>query len=354
MSTILVTGAAGLVGSEVVARLVKSGHKVLALVHRQQVLHRNSGAALCSADVTLVPGDVTKPRLGLPARIASTVDKVVHCAAITDFGRSKAVYQSVNVDGTTNVVELAAGLGVPLVHVGTAYVCGERDGVALESDLDVGQRFANAYEESKLQAETLVHKARADGLAAAVVRPSIVVGAERTGVVRDFKNLYVVLKLTTEGKVRSIPGHYDANLDLVPVDYVADLTVEVAERFSEAEGKTFHAVGKALTLRDFSDVLAEYPSFGVPRFVPPSSFDAQRLPMAERMYYERVASLYESYFQRRVHFDTSTTDAFRRRKAPSGGPAYLRRLLDHCLKVGYLGAPLPSVTEVLSGLDGGS
>jgi len=167
----------------------------------------------------------------------------VHCAAITDFGRAEALYQQVNVDGTRQVIELAREHATPLVHVGTAYVCGERSGTIAESELDVGQRLGNNYEESKLRAETLVRKANADGLPVAVVRPSIVVGAARTGVVRDFKNIYVVLKLTTQGRVRSIPGHFDAMLDLVPVDHVADVVAATVDRFAEAEGRTFHAVG---------------------------------------------------------------------------------------------------------------
>ncbi|MBI0378432.1 SDR family oxidoreductase, partial [Streptomyces albiflaviniger] len=318
---ILVTGAAGLVGAEVTARLVAAGHQVTALVHNQPAVIRNDGTPLEPDAVTCLPGDVTRPGLGLPeaayqALVADGLDRIVHCAAITDFGLPDEIYQAVNVDGTAHVLELARAGGVPLVHVGTAYVCGERDGLIRETELDEGQRLANAYEESKFRAETLVHKAQADGVRAAIVRPSIVVGDERTGVVRDYKNIYVVLKLATEGKVRSIPGQYEARLDLVSVDYVADVITEVTHRFEEAAGRTFHAVGAPLTLRDFSDVMAEYPPFHVPRFVPPTSFDAQRLPRRERAYYERVMTLYESYFRRRTRFDDSHTADLATRRPP--------------------------------------
>ncbi|MDI5961313.1 SDR family oxidoreductase [Streptomyces sp. SL13] len=352
---VLVTGAAGLVGAEVTARLAAAGHEVTALVHRTPVLVGNDGTPLEAAGVRCLTADVTRPRLGLSEAdheaLAGGIDRIVHCAAITDFGRPEEDYQRVNVDGTAHVLELARAGGADLVHVGTAYVCGERDGLILETELDEGQRLANAYEASKLRAETLVHKARADGVRSAVVRPSIVVGDEHTGVVRDYKNIYVVLKLTTEGKVRSIPGQYEARLDLVPVDYVADVITQVTERFDEAAGRTFHAVGAPLTLRDFSDVMAEYPSFQVPRFVPPTSFDLGRLPREERVYYERVVALYESYFRRRMAFDASNTAQLVARPAPGGGQDFLRRLIDHCLESGYLGAPLPGVADVLARLD---
>ncbi|MFI1016089.1 SDR family oxidoreductase [Streptomyces sp. NPDC020965] len=351
---VLVTGAAGLIGAEVTARLAAAGHEVTALVHDNPVLVGNDGTPLDAA-VGRVRGDVTRPRLGLSdagygALADGGVDRIVHCAAITDFGRPEADYRTVNVDGTARVVELARVSGARLVHVSTAYVCGERDGLILETEPDDDQRPAGAYEASKLRAEMLVRGARADGVRAAVVRPSIVVGDGRTGVVRDYKNIYVVLKLVTEGRVRSIPGQYEARLDLVPVDHVADVTTRITERFDEAAGRTFHAVGAALTLRDFSDVMAEYPSFHVPRFVPPTSFDARRLPPRERPYYERVVALYESYFRRRMTFDDSHTAALGAPR-PGNGQDLLRGLIDHCLDAGYLGAPLADVTDVLTGLD---
>ncbi|WP_073948062.1 SDR family oxidoreductase [Streptomyces kebangsaanensis] len=344
--TVLVTGAAGLVGAEVTARLTAAGHTVLALLHSRTRLVRNNGRGLTPGPGTLVPvtGDITRPGLGLTdddRRLARTADRIVHCAAVTDFGLPEERYDSVNVSGTRHVLDLALAGPTPLVHVSTAYVCGERDGTAYEDELDVGQRPGNGYERSKLTAETLVREAAAKGLPVTVVRPSIVTGAARTGRVRDFRTIYPVLKVFTRGLVRSAPGHHDAVLDLVPVDHVADLVAGAALRFADAEGRTLHAVGHELTLRDFSDVLAEYPSFQVPRFVPPSAFSASALPGRERPYHDRVIALYGTYFRRRVHFDDTQATAFGGRRAPTRGRTYLRRLLDHCLRVGYLGTPPP-------------
>jgi thioester reductase-like protein len=343
--TVLVTGAGGFVGAEVTARLTAAAHTVLALLHRNSDLVRNNGRRLAPGPGTLtrITGDITRPGLGLgddDRRLAATADRIVHCAALTDFGLPEDRYERVNVEGTRHVLDLAVAARTPLVHVSTAYVCGERDGIAREDELDLGQRPGNDYEQSKLAAETLVRKAAADGLPVCVVRPSIVTGATRTGRVRDFKTIYPVLRVLTRGLVRTVPGHYDAVLDLVPVDRVADLVTEATTRFQDAEGRTLHAVGHELTLRDMSDVLAEYPSFHVPRFVPPSAFSAPALPGRERPYYDRVVSLYDPYFRRRVRFDATHAEAFGRRPAASGGRPYLRRLLDHCLAIGYLG-PAP-------------
>lgn len=344
--TVLVTGAGGLVGAEVTARLTAAGHTVLTLLHSRTRLVRNNGRELTPGPGTLTPvtGDITRPGLGLTddhRHLARTADRIVHCAAVTGFGLPEERYDSVNVSGTRHVLDLALAGRTPLVHVSTAYVCGERDGTAYEDELDVGQRPGNGYERSKLTAETLVREAAAEGLPVTVVRPSIITGAARTGRVRDFRTIHPVLKVFTRGLVRSAPGHYDAVLDLAPVDHVAGLVAEAALRFDDAEGRTLHAVGHELTLRDFSDVLAEYPPFQVPRFVPPSAFSASALPDRERPYYDRVIALHDTYFRRRVHFDDARATAFGVRRPPTCGRTYLRRLLDHCLRVGYLGTPPP-------------
>ncbi|MFI1168932.1 SDR family oxidoreductase [Streptomyces sp. NPDC020801] len=344
--TVLVTGASGLVGAEVTARLTAAGHTVLALLHSRSELVRNNGGKLTPAPGTLTPitGDITRPGLGLAGDdrlLARGADRIVHCAAVTDFGLPEERYDGINVRGTRHVLDLALAGRTPLVHISTAYVCGERDGTAREDELDVGQRPGNGYEHSKLTAEIMVRKAAAEGLPVSVVRPSIITGAARTGRIRDFKTIYPVLKIFTRGLVRSAPGHYDAVLDLVPVDRVADLVAAAALRFADAEGLTLHAVGHEVTLRDFSDALAEYPSFQVPRFVPPSAFCASALSGRERSYYDRVVSLYGTYFRRRVHFDDAQAAAFSGPRTHARGRTYLRRLLDHCLKVGYLGTPPP-------------
>ncbi|MEU6370037.1 SDR family oxidoreductase [Streptomyces sp. NPDC046931] len=341
--TVLVTGASGLVGAEVTARLTAAGHTVLALLHHNGDLVRNNGRKVTPGPgaVIRITGDINRPGLGLASgdrHIVATADRIVHCAAVTDFGLPEERYESINVTGAGHVLDLALAGRIPLVHVSTAYVCGERDGTAREDELDVGQRPGNGYEKSKLTAETLVRKAAAEGLPVTVVRPSIITGAARTGRVRDFKTIYPVLKILTRGLVRTVPGHYDAVLDLAPVDRVADLVTEAATRSEDAEGRTLHAVGHELTLRDFSDILAEYPSFHVPRFVPPSAFSASALPDRERPYYDRIICLYDTYFRRRIHFDDTQAAAFSGPRAPTGGRPYLRRLLDHCLRAGYLGA----------------
>ncbi|TDO07962.1 thioester reductase-like protein [Mycobacterium sp. BK086] len=338
---ILITGAAGHVGTDVVARLSRRGRSVIALTHDRAV-----------AGARPVKGDVRREDLGLDRQTVSEltgeVGLVVHSAAVTDFGLPEQSYTELNVDGTANALALARRFDAGFVYVSTTYVCGETEGTFHEDQLDIGQQFSNDYEHSKYRAEQLV---RASGLRSVVVRPGIVTGEYRTGNTQVYKHIYQLLKVIVEGRLRTLPGNYAATLGLVPIGHVADVTVAAVERFAENVGRTFHAVGaNSLSLRTISDVLAEYPCFRIPDFVPPATFSEYDLDDIERSYYQKVGTLYTSYLRRRLEFDSTNTRERLGLTPPAIGPGYFRRLLDSCLRTGYLGRPEPSVAEVLARL----
>ena len=60
---ILVTGAGGLLGSELSGALAERGHAVVAMLHRSTAMHRNDGRPLSAR-----PGDGTLP---LPGEVAA-------------------------------------------------------------------------------------------------------------------------------------------------------------------------------------------------------------------------------------------------------------------------------------------
>jgi len=365
---VFVTGASGMLGAEIVADLLANGHRVIALINAQREIKRNSGQTIPAIEwrtdgplmgsVSWLRGDIRKTDFGLSPNthrhLREQTDLVVHSAAVTDFGRPWEVYESVNVGGTRNVLQFAAGYEkkvIPLIHVSTAYVCGKRSGRILETELDVGQSFGNPYEESKFNAELLVRAAGKNGLPYIIARPSVIVGSSRDGHVRDFKTIYTVLKLVTEGRVRYLPGNYDATVDLVSVDFVSKSVAALAAEPMTSAGKTLHIASRApVTMKDFSDVIAEYPNLRVARFVPPASFDESSLSPIERRYHERVISLFASYFTRRVFFSTELASELIPIQPVRGMPL-LRKMISFAERVGYLGR-LKSDHEAASGTAG--
>lgn len=311
-----------------------------ALVHRNPEVRANDGSLV---PVTAVlHGDVSAPQFGWDdetfARVAADHDLLIHCAATVRFDLAEDDYQAVNVGGTAHALELAKAGGMAFLHVSTAYVCGTRDGAIREDDPVPETGFANGYEASKAAGERLV---QASGLDWAIARPSIVVGEHASGTIRQFDTTYAAFKLIAEGRVRHMPARAGATLDFVPIDHVAGGIVAIAEKLDEvgfgAEGITLHLVsGQPLPVERFTGAIGAYPHFHEPELVAPEAFDPSLLPALERRLFKRVAGLYASYFQRDPHFDDSAFRALTGMRCPETGEAYIRRLIDHCIAVGFL------------------
>lgn len=346
---ILVTGASGLIGSELCGQLVERGHAVIVLAHRRCRLLRNDGAMMQPvpyagtlpglATLQWVAGDIRKFNLGLgreeAAALINAVELIVHCAAETRFSPESDLHRSVNVDGTANVVRFARsaqGSAPGLIHLSTAYVSGERSGPIAEEELDVGQAFANGYEASKAGAEQLMHVSR---LRVAIARPSIVVGTSETGAIGRFEKFYGLLRLIGSGRISVLPAAAEASLDLVPIDHVIGGLIDIIERFEAAEGKTFHLVSgdpaPVAALVEF-----DYSGLHVPRLVSPQQFDLHLLDPAERALYHSVTSAYLPYLRRNPRFSTQNLLALSGRACPPTGPGFLRRVVEYARAAGYL------------------
>ena len=193
-----------------------------------------------------------------------------------------------NVEGTRRVLELAEvcaarGGGLRrLTYVSTAYVAGDRRGCALEGELDVGQRFRNGYEQSKHEAESLVHGV-GERLPVTVVRPSIVVGERATGWTASFNVIYGPLRAFAAGTYPVIPGRRGAVLDVVTVDHLADAILTLGA-LPAATGRTFHVVGgeHATTLSELTRLAARRFDRPRPRLVAPRVYRALLHPLMLR------------------------------------------------------------------------
>lgn len=257
MTRFLLTGATGFLGREVLVRLLDRGDDVLVTTRRRQEETKDAATkrlteivsdtspSTSTERMTVAFGDVTQPGFGLDddARAWLDVDpvQIVHGAAEVRFDLPYEHMFEQNVKGTLEALALARSVKslVRFDHVSTAYVAGDRTDVALESDIDVGQKPRNDYEKTKLLAEVEVEKARSDGLPITVHRPSIIVGDSRTGRASSFKVLYWPMKVYARGRFRTVFGRPDCTVDVVPVDYVADAMVSL---FGDetATNKTFH------------------------------------------------------------------------------------------------------------------
>jgi len=256
------------------------------------------------------------------------------------FNLSESVYREVNIGGTANVLALIGQGGqvpIPLLHLSTAYVCGERSGPVEEGELDVGQRYANGYESSKAEAERLVRTAQQHGGISAVARPSIVVGRYRDGTIGQFTNVYALIRLVTAGRIHILPASPCASLDLVPIDHVIGGLTDIAERMAAAAGRTYHLVsGAPVPVSALRTLALGYQHLYAPRFVAPEIFERARLARAEQTLDRRVTSFYASYLQRDPWFQDANLRALSGRRCPRPDQAFLRRMIDYGIATGYL------------------
>jgi long-chain acyl-CoA synthetase len=300
---ILLTGATGFVGMAVLARLLEHTDRTVVVLVRAASqpqadarLNAVLGSVFDSPEqhrgrVRAVCGDLTAPGLGLGADrewITEEVGEVVHGAASVAFDLPLAESRSINVEGTRRVLDLAEdcsdrGEGLRrITYVSTAYVAGDRRGLAREAELDLGQGFRNPYEQSKHEAESLVWSRR-ERLPVTVVRPSIVVGERGTGWTASFNVVYGPLRAFASGTYPVIPGRRDAVLDIVTVDHVADAILALAAS-PAAAGGTFHVVGgeQATTLGELARLAAQRFGRRAPRFVPPRIYRSAMHPLILR------------------------------------------------------------------------
>jgi len=221
--------------------------------------------------------------------LARDVTDVWHLAARARLAGPSSELRRVNVEGTRNILDLAAAAeGLRRFnHFSTAYVSGDRTGVILEDELAMGQRFHNAYEETKFHAELLVRRAQAD-LPATIYRPSIVVGDSRTGEIDRFDGPYALAILLVASPLAvplPLPGDAVAPLNVVPVDFVVDAAIAIGADPAGA-GRTVHLVDPSpLSARRVYEMIAaragkRLPAVSVPARVLQALL---QLPLLERL-----------------------------------------------------------------------
>jgi NADH dehydrogenase len=191
MSTILVTGANGFIGSHLVPALLDAGHRVLALVRddrgADEVIGRLAPAQRDAVEIRR--GDVTRPET-LSAALDGA-DAVLHLAAIPRDWDGGASLRHVNTEGTRNVLRAAQAAGVRrFVHLGAL-------GVVDDPSLH--------YAGSKAKAMALV---RDSGLDWTILSPSILYGP-RDGFFNILAGLVRlspgIVPITGSGKARFQP-----------------------------------------------------------------------------------------------------------------------------------------------------
>jgi len=272
---ILLTGATGVLGSELVAVLLRdpdttlqvllraSSHRELDERRREVVAYATrAGAPEAEHRVRAVRGDVSLPSLGMEgtdyALAAGATTHVIHAAGDVRFDRSIEEARRTAVYGIEHIIAFLRDAVGPtkLEYISTVGVAGRRTGVILEEPQPPDPRgFRNAYEQAKAEAEQILLEEMGRGLDATIHRPTMIVGDSVTGRVRSHHGFYFLVDYFLGRKSDTVvPDCGALPMDTVPVDYVAN-AIDFSTGAPELSGTILH-LGSGPGAWSIADIVA--------------------------------------------------------------------------------------------------
>jgi dihydroflavonol-4-reductase len=253
--TVVVTGAAGHVGANLVRALLAQGRPTRALVH----VDRKSVEGL---DVEVIEGDIRDPDSLVDAFDGAEV--VYHLAAHISLSREEwLLLESVNVIGTRNVVEACLHRGVHrLVHFSSIHTIAQapKDIPVDESHPLVESRHCLSYDHSKAAAEEEVRKGIEKGLDAIIISPTAIIGPY------DYRPSHfgeALLRLANG----NLPALVTGGFDWVDVRDVIQGATRAEEQ--APTGAKYILSGHWVSLRDVATLVEQITGVPAPSFICP-------------------------------------------------------------------------------------
>lgn len=208
----LVTGGTGLVGSHVLYELCKANIPVRALYRSKSsldlvkkiFLHYDQNGEQLFNCIEWFEGDILDV-ISLEDAMQG-INRVYHCAALVSFNkRHYADLMKINVEGTANIVNASLDANIEkLVYVSSTAAIGKgiENKMLTENDHWENGPDVSNYSLSKHLAEQEVWRGIEEGLNAAIINPSVILGPHdwNKGSTGAFKSIYNGLSFYTSGK----------------------------------------------------------------------------------------------------------------------------------------------------------
>jgi myxalamid-type nonribosomal peptide synthetase MxaA len=364
---ILLTGTTGFVGSFVLRELLhRTDAEIYCLARaaddqaaRDRIEQNLRSYGLwdeaLSHRIIPVAGDLSAADFGLAPpqlrHLEEVVDVIYHVAATVNLTSKYTLLKPGNVDGTLRILQLAATGQPKALHYLSTYAVFDSihnmGRTFIESDEpEQWQALSNGYAESKWVAETLVRRARLQGLAATVSRVGWVIGHSETGAWNKSDFIPRLIKCCTQIGMGCSLGA----MTLTPVDFLARafVTLALAPRYL---GKTFHlSNGRRYSSDDIFDWTR---AFGYPlEKVRYEAWDAAVRALGHEisvapmlLFLEQAAGLDvrpADWFSNEPCYDASQTLATLQEEGvacPTPSAELMAVYLDHFIRSGYLAPP---------------
>ena len=216
--------------------------------------------------VEVVKGDVSSMDFGMAGKrfveLAEQIDVIHHCVCANYGGVGREAERRVYVNSTGEVLELAlAGKGrlKRLVHWGSALLSQPNNGWVSETEWNKPPVFRSRSDEMRFRAEVLIRDAM-NRVPITVLRPTIIVGDSKTSEIDRMEGPYALFQalLSAPPELRMpVPGRGDQPCPFVPLDYVLEAGLAIAEDGRSA-GRTFHLTDeRPLSVARVFELIAE-------------------------------------------------------------------------------------------------
>ena len=242
---ILVTGATGLLGSNIARELHRAGEEVMALLRPS-----SDRRGIADMPCKVFYGDLTSYEQ--VARAVKECDAIIHAASTTSIIPMEfSFYENINVKGTANIVRAALELGNKrLIYVSTANTFGPGSKINPGTELSEFSLFGfnSGYINSKYIAQQFVLEAvEKHNLNAVIVNPTFIVGPY------DIKPSSG--KLLLYGLRNKIIWCPPGGKNFVHVRDVAQGIYHILQK--GAKGECYLLAGENLSYREFFSLLSE-------------------------------------------------------------------------------------------------
>ena len=251
---VLVTGASGFLGGELVKQLIAKGESVRIIIRKSsQISHLN--AIIHQLDV--VEADI----LDVPSlEIAfEGIEKIYHSAAIIGYDESfyDSMYKT-NIEGTANVVNIALDKGVKkILHVSSIAAIGgkPKEEITEETKWEKNQ-WTTHYGITKMMAEREIWRGISEGLEAVIVNPGIIIGVGND----EHKSLIQLFKRITNKKM---PFYTNGTNGFIDIEDVAKASILLMN--SDVSAERFILVNENISFKNYFEKIANAVNVKAPK-----------------------------------------------------------------------------------------